>query len=635
MRLKSVSGCTFIDQGYDMAFCWIAPARLGASENQSFNEPADMLNAKCIIIWGSNPLESVPQTWHFISEAQKQGCDVITIDPIWTATASKSNAYVPLRPGSDAALGIGLCRAAIEEGLLDEDFLRKSSDAPFLVKESDGKFLRLSDLGKVADSATDAIVVCDQDGNADVPANIQNPALEGSFEIEGHKVTTVLSLVKRRAMEYTLERVEELTTVPVETIKDIARRYAKGPSTILHGYGMDHYVNGHYSYTASMTLAMLTGNVGRAGSSCGWCYTVGQTVLNGAVPVPEAYRGAKPGPTLVGTDLPEVVDSKEYAGEPLDIKSVLVYSHNPLGNTAQRNRMIEAYKKLELVIVCDMFMSETAQWADIVLPVAYWFETEDIVGSNTQHPFITYQEKAVDPAFETKPDYEIVRLLAGELGLADCFPSAEEYMERLLDWDGAKAKGISLEKLKADKVLRAYKPTQIHGEGGVFPTATKRVHMYLENPIPRIQHKQIIDTNKERMLYFEPPHEAWFENDLFQKYPLVCVNKHARWRTHSQFAKVEALRELDPEPLVYLSRADADERGIVTGDIVEVFNDRGHVIIKAQIAEEVPPGIINIPKGWHEDQFIGGHYQELTSNFTNPMAKNNAYYDTLIQVRKA
>jgi molybdopterin-containing oxidoreductase family molybdopterin binding subunit len=139
---------------------------------------------------------------------------------------------------------------------------------------------------------------------------------------------------------------------------------------------------------------------------------------------------------------------------------------------------------------------------------------------------------------------------------------------------------------------------------------------------------------KERLPYFRPPAEAWKDSPLFAKYPLVFLQELSRFRTHSQWYNTPMLRELDPEPLAKMSREDAKARGIKTGDIVEVFNDRGRAVVKAEVNDSISTGILSIPKGWQREQFIDGCFQELTNTEVDPMSVNFAYFDCLVDVRK-
>ena len=295
---------------------------------------------------------------------------------------------------------------------------------------------------------------------------------------------------------------------------------------------------------------------------------------------------------------------------------------------------------IDFHVVIDTEFTDTARYADIVLPAAFWFEVNDLrVAYN--NPYILMQEKAIEPLYESKPDLEIVTLIARKMGLEEFFP--EEYddiywINRLLDSDILRQMNITYERLQKEKVIRgegsAEKPF-IRGENG-FVTPTGRAQLYCENPVPRVDYGQDVSDliEKERLPYFKPPGEAWHENPLYKKYPLVFIQEHSRFRTHTQWFNVLMLRELDPEALAKIIRKDAEERGNRTGDIVEVFNDRGKAVLKAEVNDAMMQGVISIPKGWQREQFIEGCFQELTSSKSDPMAVNFAFFDCLVDVKK-
>ena len=176
----------------------------------------------------------------------------------------------------------------------------------------------------------------------------------------------------------------------------------------------------------------------------------------------------------------------------------------------------------------------------------------------------------------------------------------------------------------------------VRGETAPFPTPQGRVRIYCEDPQPRTNWGQDVSglKEKERLPYFKAPNEAWSENPLYEKYPLVYIQDHSRFRSHSQWFNVPVLRELDPEPYIRMNPDDAAARGLVEGDIAEMFNDRGHAVAKLRVDPAVKPGVATMPKGWQREQFIAGCYQEMTNTSSDPMACNFAYFDALVDVRK-
>lgn len=637
-RLQNANGALNITAAVDMARGQGTKPALGQGTFVTANEPADLKNSKTIFCWGANPVGAQQQSTHFFLEAKEKGAKIVVIDPNFNALAAKADIFVPVRPGSDAALALGMMNIVVRENWVDEPFLKKSSGAPFLVKESDGKFLRQSDLGiAIAEGAKDEPIVWDSTANTYGAVNsVSDPALRGSYTINGIKVTTAYDLLLERIAEYPPEKASEICNVPVEQIEEITKLYATNkPSAIYEFFGIDHYVNGHYGYFAMGILAVLTGNLGKPGAFCGMGENLGTDWINMLGTM--FPNGAKPSLSVPVNMLTEILETKMYGKTPIDLKGIYLTHVNQLGNGAERKATLEVLKKLEFIVVADMNMNETTQYADILLPVAHWFEVDDVFVNYSTHPYVILQEKAIEPLYECKSDFEIYKLLAEKLGCSEAFNMDEEgYMKLWMDTDGARKLGITLENLKKEKILRALPgETYVYAEGGVFSTPTGRAQVYNEAPAPNNNYDQVFDVAKERLPHFEPPREAWHENPLHEKYPFSVIQDKGRWRTHSQWWDVPMLRELSPEPFVKINPVDAAARNIKNGDIVKLFNDRGYVKIKAFVDRGVQPGVLSLPKGREKHEFIEGHYQDLTSRVMNIVCANSAFFDVLVQVEKA
>lgn len=647
-RFQKAMGMPTINTSLDLAWGYAAMTYLGNKEFGIANEATDLLNAKTIICWGGNPVISQIQTMHFILEAKDRGAKYIVIDPVYSINSSKADMYVPIRSGSDGALAFGMMNVVIREGWQDEEFLKAKTVAPFLVKDSDGSYLRMSDLGveptegpvnAATGKATVIDPICVWDLDADAPVSVDeatNPALEGKYDVDGIAVTSTYSMLLERIEEYPLEKVEELTTVPVETIEELTRIYTQeGPSSIYLYFGLDHYTNGHYSYRAQATLALLTGNIGKPGAS----YGVGQNrggggfFLNAAVNSP---AGAPANALSIPVPMMNrVLEEGEYGGKPVNMKGVYITHYNLLNNMADRNSVIEWMDKLEFIVVADMNMNETAQYADMVLPAAHWFEIEDLFTIYQSHPYFLWQDKAIDPLFESKPDFEIYQLIAEKAGRSEYFNlSPEEYLKELLDSDIARQRGLTYENLKEKKAVRNL--PEPYNVSDTFPTAVGRAQFYTEPNSVAIwwNNGQEIDKSKETLVYWEPPHEAWYENELAKKYPFQMMSEHSKFRTHSQWWEVPALLEIDVEPLLKINPNDAVEYGVEEGDRVKVYNDRGSVVMTATLNPGVMPGVLVAPKGWEKSQFIEGHFSSLSSKEMNQVCNNQPFNDALVTIEK-
>ncbi|MGE4273324.1 MAG: molybdopterin-dependent oxidoreductase [Desulfitobacterium sp.] len=640
-RLINSIGCTKINVCYDQATGHGSDRVIGGSVWLWGNEPRTMMDSKNIIVWGSNPVYSQPQNWRILKEAKKGGAKVITIDPIFSATANQSDEYIPVTPGTDLMLVLAMINYIIEQDLMNIDFMKKRSTATFLVRRDNGLVLRKSDFAPETPDTEDDFYVWDSVANA--PALLkdgpQDVAIEGNFNVQGIDVDTTFTLLKNEMKEYTLEKASELTKIPVEKIIELTKTYVDGPTTIYTNYGIDHYQNGHLWSFAVFIMASLTGNIGVKGAGF-----TGLFVQN----IPINYIGMyitnmkmADGNSIPQTEFHKVVRDQAIEGKPYPIKALYTTSSNSMSNWAQQNLWLtDILPNLEFTVVVDTELTDTARYADIVLPAAFWFEVNDL-RVNYNNPYIYMQEKAIEPLYESKPDGEIIAMIARKMGLGQFFPENmddTEWIKVLLDSDKLRAMGITYERLLEEKVVRgtgsAEKP-YIRGEQ-FFNTPSGRAQLYCENPQPRVNYGQNLTgiIEKERMPYYKPPGEASKDNPLFSKYPLVFIQEHSRFRSHTQWFNTPILRELDPEPLAKISREDAKIRGIKTGDIVEVFNDRGKAVLKAEVNDAISTGVISIPKGWQREQFIEGCFQELTNSTSDPMAVNFAYFDCLVDVKK-
>ena len=635
-RFKQAFSFTTIDDVCDRAAKFAIHRMLGTTSLNTQNELTDLRNAKTLLVWGAHPAVCQAQTGHFISEARDAGTYVVYIDPVYNQSAILANEWVPVRAGSDGALAMGMLSVIVENGWQDLDFLKAHTVAPFLVKESDRKFLRLSDLGKAeAGSDADVPVVMAADGTIDVPENVADPMMEvNEVDVEGVVVTSAYALLLARIAEYPVERAAELSGVSAAKIAELAERFAcDTPASFYTFFGADHYYNGHWSYSCMCALSIMTGNLGRPGSFIG-AFDYGGDCINMAEALNVEPSGAARKVDI--TRMPEIMGEGTYNGEPFELRAIYVTSANPAISTGDRRRVLDWLGKLEFVVVADMVMTETCQWADIVLPACHWFECEDAMSQAVTHPHIIWQDKALEPAYESKPDFEIYKLLAEAMGRGDEFDFTErEYFEMLFDNDDARERGLTYDALKEKGAIRFIPDEEfISYKGGQFGTSTGRAQFYIEDPVASNEYPEGWDLEKEYLPYWEPPLEAWKGSELQQKYPYQLLSEKSKYRTHSQWLDVEVMRELDPEPYVNIGVADADAAGIAQGDTVKLFNDRGFVVVKANVVANLPQGVLLIPKGWTKDNFIDGHYSDLPSDVMNGFCANQLFFDVVVGIEK-
>lgn len=645
-RLQNMIGASTVATPLDMAPFYSMNEVVGLSMNFHGNEMTDLVNAKTLVIWGSNPAVSQVQGMHFISEAHEQGTKLICIDPVYSATASKCDQWIPIAPGTDGLLAIAIMKVILEKGWEDVDFIKQSTVAPFLVKDSDGDYLRLSDLGKAeAGSDADAIVVTDGKGSFAVPAEISDPVYSGSFEVDGIKVTCAFDLLLDRLAGYSVEEASRICDIPVDVIEGLAEDIAVNkPCSMYVLLGIDHYVNGFYSIFDMGCITALTGNIGKPGAFCGiseavW-YMYGY--MNQEAKLGAYAEGAIGSTVSVPVfAMNEAIDAGEWLGEPFTLKALWVCKRNVLGNMCDRNYLLKWMEKVPFIVVSEVTMNEMARYADIFLPVCHWFEYEDVGATYPQNVFMQYSEKVIEPLYESKSDFDIVKELAEKMGYGEQFDfTPADYLTELFDNEACNALGLTYENLVEKKAVRALPGSEekpfIHGEDGI-PTTTGRVQFYLEpsKKAPSMNIGQDADLSNFGLPYWEPPYEAPVEGRVNAKYPYHVLSDHQRLRTHSQWVNVAALRELDPEPTVKLHPDTAAAHGIGEGDYVRIYNDYGYVVVKGHLSSGVRPGILLCSRGWEDKDFVDGHLQDVLCDEVSDLCVTQAFFDTAAAIEKA
>lgn len=645
-RFQNAIGASTVATPLDMAPFFSMNQVVGLSMNFHGNEMTDLKNAKTIVIWGSNPAVSQIQGMHFISEAHEAGAKLICIDPVYTATASKCDQWIPIAPGTDGLLAIALMNIILEKGWEDAEFIKSSTVAPFLVKASDGAYLRLSDLGRAeAGSEADAIVVTDGAGTFDVPEAIADPVVTGAFDVNGEKVTCAWDLLIERISGYSVDEACRLTDISREVMEGLAEDIAVNkPASMYILLGIDHYQNGFYSIFDMGCITALTGNIGKPGAFCGISegvyYMYGYQNPNAQLG--SMFEGAQPSAVSVPVfAMQEALDSGTWLGNPYTLKALWICKRNVLGNLCDRQSMLKWMEQVPFIVVSEVTMNEQARYADLFLPVCHWFEYEDVGATYPQNVFVEYSEKVIDPLYESKSDFDIVKELAGKMGLADKFDfTPADYLREYFDSEACNALGLTYDNLVEKKAVRALPGSEehpfIHGEDGI-PTETGRVQFYVEpaNRAPSMALESTPDLSRFGLPYWEAPGEVVVGGTGDEKYPYQVLSDHQRLRTHSQWINVPPMRELDPEPTVKLHPETAEAHGIAEGDYVRILNDHGQVVVKGHLSEGVRPGILLCSRGWEDADFVEGHLQDVLSDEVSDICVTQAFFDTAATIEKA
>ncbi len=626
------------------------------------NFSVDFANTKMVVFIGRSYGDGIrPSSVKSLAGAADAGARVVIVDPRLNNTGIFATDWVPIKPGTDPALGMAMLNAIIANEWYDLDFMREKTCAPLLVREDNGHFLRATDFGEAGPAElpeypffgtlllqgvkagkvptleeTAHYVVWDADKDAWGLINeVANPAMEGSFEVNGVKVTTAWTLFKEHMAECTPEWAEGLTEVPADTIVELARMYSQDtPSTIYAGYHL--YDNCEEMGMTWACLAALTGNIGKRGASighlgkskptinmAGLAFPTGLTTLNDEIP---------------WLHLPELLETGKLKGEDFPVRLLYNIGANPVGSyAAQRKTIEEVLPQIPCIVTNDMEFSETCEYSDIVLPCAHYFEY-DWIQASSHTPFLYMANKVADPIGEAKEDVEIFRAIAermdNEGAKAFYAKTNEEMMRMVVDTELGEPLGINLDNLKEKGVLADRDENWIHWEDQRWPTLSGRLEFYVENPGARINIGKPIDKDFYHMPTYHTPSEAFDESEQHEKYPLYHYCERTRWHLHTQYNHAPILRELDPEPYLRMNPVDAEVRGIAEGDYVEAYNDRGHCVCKVKFDQGVRPGMVSSPKGWHRKAYVSGSYQELTNDHLNLLHMNTSFDDTLVEVRK-
>ncbi|MDR0501265.1 MAG: molybdopterin-dependent oxidoreductase [Coriobacteriales bacterium] len=636
-RFANVMECTWLDYCTDMALGYGTSRALGAAASQ--NEAYDIKNADKVFMWGISYTDSWWQLWWPLAEAMEHGTQLYVIDPSLSTTASKADVWVSNKAGTDPIIILSVMNYLVEHKLYNHDFLLKHTTACVLVRKDNNMLLRMSDLGVAPEegptdpltgkaTVIDPPVVWDTATNEAVAHDKSSePALSGDFVVNGIKVDTSFDRLTAELSKYPPEQAAKIAGISVEEIETLAVAQSNGNVYNIPGYASQAYANGGEFGHALAMLALLTGSLGRPGASVGatwWSFPT-----NGAFLAPTG-TGVNAVPVL---GMSTIMETGKLKGKEYPIKSLLVAAGNPICSSASTNDMLKWWNKIEFIVVIDIQFSDTARFADILLPATHALENEDIMVSS-YYPYVGVTEKASEPVYETKSDADIARLFAEAMGFGKYFEkSDDDYLREIIDESPtAKKLGITVERIRKEKEI-CFDEKGIRFEGCVFPTETGKANIYLETVAPRIDWGQELDPEIGHVPTWFPPHEAWADSESSQKYPLILNSQRLRTRWHTGEFENEWMLEVSPEPTVKINPVDAEKRGIKDGDYVEVFNDRGHAVARAEYANDRHPGVLIYPKGWQMSQFKVGSWSELTSPYADPFAVNTSFMDVAVDVR--
>ncbi len=537
--------------------------------------PEDIAHAKLILLWGTNTLTSNMHLWPFVLEARRRGAHLIVIDPVRTRTAQQADEWIPIVPGTDAALALAMMHVIVREGLWDEDYVTRHT-------------LGFEDL-------------------------------------------------RERLEEWPPERAARITGIPLARIEVLARTYARTrPAVIRINYGMQRHGGGGMAVRTIACLPALIGSWKEQGGGI-LLSTSGAFPLNNdalkrpdLMPFPTRMVNAARLGDALSPD-PKVRQRAVMFGRAdVPVQALIVYSANPAASNPDQNAVLRGLARDDLfTVVIDHFLTDTADYADIFLPTTTQVEHWDLHPAYG-HYVLALNRPAIAPLGESKPDTEIFRLLAARLGLNHpAFrDSDEDLIRQALDVDHPWMADITFERLLEEGFvsLNLPRPFLPFAEGNFF-TPSGKCEFYSEraardgfDPLPT----------------FHPPWETPLPPRGDEKNaPLALLSPSAHYFLNTNFGNVERMVRRQGEFRLRIHPEDAAARGIVDGAWVRVWNARGELRLRAHVCDDVRPGVCYVPSIWWRKFAVDGQsINVLTSQAEADMGGGATFYDVAVLVEK-
>lgn len=531
-------------------------------DNKVGMDPELFRFSKLIVLWGANVLSTEPHLWRPILEARKHGAFVVTIDPIRTRTAAAADWHLAPKPGTDAALALGLMHVVLTQGKEDRQFIAEH--------------------------------------------------------------TIGWEKFRLRILEFSPSRAATITGLPSPDIIDLGKRLAEGrPTGIRIGIGLQRHGGGGMAVRTISCIPGVTGDWRYPGGGV-FYDTRGFFGLNWNALWRDDLRPRQ----TRALDIKRLGEILLETDKPL-VSILFVYASNPAASVPNQNQVLRGLARNDLFnVVIEHFLTDTACYADIVLPATMQTEHRDLLIAYG-HLYIAWNEPAVSPPFECLPTTEIFRRLARKLGLNEpaLYESDEIMATQLLDSRHPSLDGITLEKLKAQGWMRLNYPSPFVPFERSFPTASGKLEFVSE---------RMAQAGFDPVAGYTPAHEM-SQQDTFlaHEYPLALITPANHYFLNSIFANIPRQQQRAGVPTLVIHPDDAESRQIAGGDEVRVANARGSFFAVADVSDRVRPGVVASSKGrWPRDFKQGATVNATVDDRDSDMGGGAVYHDNRVRVDK-
>jgi anaerobic selenocysteine-containing dehydrogenase len=591
------------------AYTYGRPGTLGTQGRPEYER------TRCILIWGNNTHDTRPSYLPLIKQGIETGAKLIVIDPRKTQIAAMADLWLQVCPGMDGVLALSMMNVMMEENIFDYDFARSWTNAVLLVRSDTGDLLKANELMKGEDTLNYVVV----DSISQSPMSYApgmtlsaKPVLDGVFNLtlaNGQKVEckTVFRLLRELVSQYPLTMAEALTWVPANKIIEATRMFATLKPACWYSYnGIEQSKNASQTNRAICILYALTG-----------CYDMpGGNVVPPKIPfnpidvreflspeVSQKRLGFKERP-LGPAGITQSIQAYEVykailTEEPYPVKALIGFGGNIIMSNAPSEVAKKAIAKIDFHVLSELFLSPTAELADIVLPAASFWESWHVranIESFWTRARIQLREPVVPPQHESWPDMKIIFELGKKLGLGDKFWDGN--IEAVFNYQFTPS-NITVEHLRLNPSgisfdlpmeYQKYSKKDNAGKFFGFPTISKRVEIYSQ-PFKDHGYNPLPDWKEQIFRQFA-------KADIAKSYPLILIGTKVIEYCHSQHRAISSLRKAVPYPFVEINPVKANELGINDGEWVILETPYGNITLQAKFTYAISYNVVCTQNGW-------------------------------------